>query len=118
MGGSVLDENAGSVLSDNQHPYPIRCEIVDPYDWRIANCVQNAVVQHPASLGCAYVVGVHVRLPGIGLARPDALDLFQFRAFRRGMLEGVLKISCRRLHFYRITTLQSCGTISHGVDFW
>jgi hypothetical protein len=52
------------------------------------------------------------------LARPDALDLFQFRAFRRGMLEGVLKISCRRLHFYRITTLQSCGTISHGVDFW
>jgi hypothetical protein len=64
------------------------------------------------------VLAFMCRPPGIGLARPDALDFFQFRAFRRGMLEGVLEISCRRLHFYRIMTLQSCGTVSHGVDFW
>jgi hypothetical protein len=49
-------------------------------------------------------------LPGFGLARPDAPLFSKFSAFRRGMLDEVLKISCRKLQF--------CGIVSHGVDFW
>jgi hypothetical protein len=72
----------------------------------------------PRPLVARMVLAFMCRLPSIGLARPDALHFSQFRTFRRGMLEGVLKILCRRLHFYGIITLQFCGTISYGVDFW
>jgi hypothetical protein len=43
-------------------------------------------------------------------ARPNAPPFPECRAFGLGALDGVLKISCRKLRF--------CGIMSHGVDFW